>query len=121
MPDMMADAATWFTNQLADNLSQTVTYRRGGLSVSLAATKCMVRAESTPEGNIDFNPCDWLIKASAVILGGETVEPNKNDVIEESDGQKWQVLPLAGEPEFRYSDQFRTCYRIHTKRTVEPE
>lgn len=120
MADMMADAATWLTGQLVDNLSQTVTYRRGSLSVSLTATKCTVRAESTPEGNVDFHGCDWLIKAALLILGGATVEPNKNDVIEESDGEKWQVLPLAGEPEFRYSDQFRTCYRIHTKRTAEP-
>lgn len=119
MADLMQSATSWLVDQLADNLSQTVTYTRGGLSVSLAATKSTVRAESAVEVNVDFQPCDWIIKASALILGGETVEPQKNDTITESDGQVWLVLPLETEPEFRYLDQYRTAYRVHTKRETE--
>ena len=117
MSDLMADAATFFADQAAAYLSQTVTYRRGGLTVSLAATKCPIRSETDGQYNEDFEPCDWLITASLIVLGGVTIEPEATiDVIEEAGGQQWEVLQLPNEPHFRPLDPFRTMFRIHTKR-----
>jgi hypothetical protein len=114
MADMMADAASFLADQLADNLSQTVTYRMGGQELSLAATKCPIRPESDGLVNEDFEPCDWIITASLITFG----EPEKNDQIEEADGQIWQVLDLSNEPAYRPVDPYRTMFRIHTKRVV---
>ena len=117
MSDLMADGATFIADQLSSYVSQTVTYRRGGQTVSLAATKCPVRSETDGQYNEDFDPCDWIIKASLIVLGGATVEPQAvTDVIEESNGNKWEVLQLPNEPHFRPLDPFGTAFRIHTKR-----
>lgn len=118
MADLLQSGASWLVGQLADNASQTVTYRRGGLSVSLTATKCPVRSEIDQQfGVLRITQCDWIIKASLLILGGETVEPMEaSDVIVESDGTEWQVLPIEGESHYRPLDPYRTAWRIHTKR-----
>lgn len=118
----MADAATFLADQMAGYLSQTVTYRRGGLTVSIAATKCPIRAEQDQATQEEFEPCDWIIKASLIVLGGETVEPNgTTDEIVESDGQEWQVLQDGNQPAYRPVDPFRRMFRIHTKRIKEAD
>lgn len=117
MPDLIAEAAEWIADELADNLSQTVTYRRGGQSVSVAATKGAPITEiDTQLGVLRIVGTPWIIKASLLVLDSETITPRKNDVIEESNGARWQVLPLDGEQEARHSDPFGYAWRIHTKR-----
>lgn len=102
---------------LSGNAATTVTYRRGGYSVSLAATKCPVRSDADLQfGVLKIDECDWIIQASLLILNLVTVEPKDLDTITESDGTKWQVMPLAGEQSYRPSDPFKTSYRIHTKK-----
>lgn len=119
MPDLMQTGASWLVSQLATNASQSITYRRGSHSTAttIAATKCPVRSEQDREfGILRIGSCDWIIKASLLVIGGVTVEPQKNDVIVESDGQEWQVLAENGEDCFRPFDPHRTAFRIHTKR-----
>lgn len=117
MANMLQTGAGWLIDQLAEHASNTVSYRRGGQSVSLAATKCPVRSETDEEfGILLIGECDWIIKASVLILGGATVEPQKNDLIVESDGQEWQVLGGSGEDVFRPLEPHRQAFRIHTKR-----
>lgn len=117
MADMLADAAEWLAGQMTDNLSQTVTYRRGGLSVSLAATKAPVRRATDPTfGLLLPTECDWIIQASLIVLGGATVEPKEiTDTIEEANGTIWQVMPNDSEAAYRQSDPFGNAWRIHTK------
>lgn len=117
MADMMQDAASFLVDELADNVSQSVSYIRGGTTLSITATKCPIRSETDGQYNEDFEPCDWIVKASLLTVG----EPDKNDVIRESDGQKWQVLDLPNEPNFRPLDPYRTAFRIHTKRVKEAD
>ena len=120
MADMMADAAAWLTGQRTEYLSQTVALIRGGKTTSgVKATKCPPRSESEPTVNVDINNFDWIIATTEYVINSVEVEPQKNDVIQEADGQKHQLLPLDNEPEFRFSDQFGTAYRIHTKRIKE--
>ena len=103
---------------LGNNAGDTVTYRRGGYSVSLAATKCPVRSEADLQfGILRINECDWIIKASLLVLNSLTVEPQEvGDTITEADGTKWQVMPINGEQAYRPLDPYGTSWRIHTKR-----
>lgn len=118
----MQDAASFLVNELATNLSETVTLRRAGKSTTgVKATKCPVRAESEPTVNEDIANFDWIIAASAYLIGGVEVTPQKNDVIEESSGERHQVLPLSSEPEARPLDPFGTGWRIHSKRIQEAD
>jgi hypothetical protein len=122
MADMMQSGASFLADQLSEHASQTVTYRRGGQTVSIAATKCPIRSESDGQYNLDFEPCDWIVKAESLVLGSVDVEPQPvTDVIQESDGQKWEVLDLQNEPCFRPLDPYRTMFRIHTKRIKEAD
>lgn len=117
MADMLADAAEWLAGQMPDYLGQTVTYRRGGASVSLAATKAPVRRQTDPTfGLLIPDECDWIIKASLLVLNSATVEPREiTDTIEEANGKRWQVMPSEGEAAYRQSDPFGNAWRIHTK------
>lgn len=122
MADCLQTAAAWLVDQLAANASQSITYRRGAKSTAttIAATKCPVRSEQDTEfGILRIGSCDWIIKASLLVIDGATIEPQKNDVIEESDGQKWMVLADQGEDHYRPFDPHRTAFRIHTKRIDE--
>lgn len=117
MSNLLQTGASWLAGKLEDSVSNTVTYRRGGLSVSVAATKCPVRSETDPQfGILLVNECDWIIKASLLVLDEQAVEPQRNDEIEESNGQKWHVLPIDGENVFRPLDPYHTAWRVHTKR-----
>lgn len=117
MADLLQSAASWMADQLSSHLSQTVTYRRGGQSVSLAATKCPVRSEiDTQFGVLRIGECDWIVKASLLVLSATTITPQKNDVVEESDGTQWLVLPLIEQQEYQPSDPYGYSFRIHTKR-----
>lgn len=122
MADMMADAASWLVGELADNLSQTVTYWRGGKSISsVKATKGSPVTEiDTQYGILRVIGTQWVIKADLLVYLGSTWEPRKNDVIEESNGARWLVLQDNGEQEARHSDPFGYSWRIHTKRVEAP-
>lgn len=119
MANMLVDGASFLSTQLSAYASQTVTYSRGGYSVSIAATKCPVQPESDQEINEEIRNCDWIVKASLLVLNGVAVEPGEKDVITEVDGQRWRVLALPNEHAFRQLDQFGYAFRIHTKRTDE--
>ncbi len=118
MPDLLQTGASWHVGQLATNVSQTVTYRRGGYTASITATKTPVRSELDQQyGILRVTQCDWIIKVSLLVLNSATVEPQEaTDVIVESDGTEWQVLPIDGEAHYRPLDPYRTAWRIHTKR-----
>jgi hypothetical protein len=118
MADMMADAASFLADQLADNLSQTVTYTRGGQEIAeLAATKgASITEIDTTFGVLRIVGTTWYVKASLLVYQGVTWTPRKNDVIEQSGGQQWLVLSENGEKEARESDPFGYLWRINTKR-----
>lgn len=60
---------------------------------------------------------DYKIVASDYVIDGEIVKPAKGDrLVETSDKVRtFEVLPTAGEGEFRASDPYHTVHRIHTK------
>lgn len=117
MSDKIQTGAAWLASKRSSYLSQTVTYRRGGYTVSLAATKCPVRSDADLQfGILRINECDWIVQASLLVLNTVTVEPKELDSITESDGTKWQVLAIQGEQAYRPSDPYSTSWRIHTKK-----
>ena len=122
MANMMADAATWLVDQLQASLSQTVSLTRGSTAATsgVAATKCPVKTPIDLQfGVLRVNECDWIIEATAYVIGGSQVEPQKNDLITESGGDVWQVLaPFDGEDSHKPLDPQVTAWRIHTKRVT---
>lgn len=114
MANMLGDAATWMAGQMQDHLATAVTYRRGGTTLSISATRgASGRQVDANTGDMSWHDQDWLIPASVLTLG----EPERGDRIEVG-GEVYRVLPPDESQEcWRWSDHHQTIYRIHTERT----
>lgn len=113
--------AALITRQQAAAVSgNTLTYRRGNTTVDLtnkAWTGRTVFASNLEGGaRIEFGDRDYLIPVANLTALGE---PTTGDRISETIGSTvctFEVMtPDTGEPSWRYSDQTRTVYRVHTK------
>lgn len=117
MPDLLADGAALVADAISDHASQTVTYRRGSREITglKAARGQPVREIDTNFGVLRIVSVPWFIKPALLVYSAETWTPQQNDVIEESGGQEWQVLPTLAEAELVLGS-FGELWRIETKR-----
>ena len=113
---MLSDATKWLHDQAHNHLADTVTYRRGELEVSLAATVGRSEFEIERETGVivSFESRDYIFRVSDLVLGGETVEPLAGDCIVEA-GRIYEVMAPGDRPAWRWSDPFHTAFRVHTK------
>lgn len=100
-----------------------VTIKRGETSVVTTAGLGQSRFELI-QGDVikDVRSLDLLIAIDDYDLGSGPVIPADGDVYAIDDGVTVIVMeacPYPPEPAWRYTDRFRTCYRIHTKQTGE--
>jgi hypothetical protein len=103
-----------------------VTYRRGAEAIVVKATvgRTLFEQDDGVGVVVRMQVRDYLIDAADLVLEGEKSLPAKGDRIEEIDaGQRhtYEVLPLGGEPHWRYSDPYRRTLRIHTKHIATEE
>jgi hypothetical protein len=111
MANMLADAATWFAEQLQGNLATTITYQGGGTDLTISATRgASGHQVDTITGVISWHDQDWLIPVSVL-----TREPASGHKIVYGT-EIYEVLASTGEQPWRWSDNHKTIYRIHTKR-----
>ena len=120
MPDLLEKGSAWLQSQRHKHLTRTVTYRRGGDSVSLAATKGRSEFEQGDEDGFvhQLEAQDFLVRTEDLILGGARTLPKAGDRIADSDGAQtfvYEVMAPGSEPPWRYSDLYRRTLRIHTK------
>jgi len=118
--DLLQDASAWLTDQLQAHASRPVTYSRDSVSAEVNATIGKTVFETTNEfGLVErWESRDFLIPAAALVLDGTATLPARGDVIRETQGATtfvYEVLAPGKEPHYRYSDTFRTLWRIHTK------
>ena len=117
MTDLIASGAAWLSGQLKEHVSQSVTLRRGVQSTSgISATIGNTTFEAHDEvGSIvQIQSRDYLIEAADYAIAGQATLPRRDDVIVESDGSEFEVLPIEG-VYWRWSDPYRTRLRVHTK------
>ena len=126
MIDVLQDGLTWLRDQLKANASQEVIYRRGAEEVTLKAVigRTLLKLDDGYGGvRMEWTDRDFLIAAEDLILGGQRVLPERGDrILETHDGKTlvYEVLAPGNEPEWRWSDPYRTLLRIHTKLIDEP-
>jgi hypothetical protein len=116
MPDLLRDSATWLAQQRGDHLTSLVIYERAdGPVTNVPATKGKTDYEvgdaSYSGATLRAHVIDFLI--SAEVLG---FDPQAGDVIVEDD-RRFEVMDFEGQGAWRWSDPYRTTYRIHTKDT----
>lgn len=113
MADLLGTGSAWLHSQRHAHLTRTVTYTPtgGGQPIELDATVGFNRFEmQDPSGVLhSVSSRDYLIRAED--LPGE---PAVGDRITDGEGT-FEVLEPNGEPHWRWSDEVRTVYRVHTK------
>ena len=92
-----------------------VTYERGTGSVSVTAVPGRTEYETTDVQGYGIMAVsrDFLIRCSELVIDSEEITPEAGDTITEGTGT-YEVSDAGGEV-WRYSDPYRTVYRIHTK------
>ena len=66
---------------------------------------------------------DYLIIQELYDFGDGPVEPARGDLVieEQEDGEHtYELLDVPGAPSWRWSDQYRTRVRLHTKEIAKP-
>ena len=100
---------------------EQITYTQGATTITITQA---IRGQSDPmrmavqEGvNLEDIVQDWLIDYDDFDNDGSPITPDRNDVITDSNGTTYRVLPAGSEePVWRWHGNIpRIAYRIHTK------
>src|SRR5262245_36890457 len=86
-------------------------------TVNLTASigRTVYKLEDRRAARLDFGTRDYLIRAAALVLGGNLTVPRVGDrIVDGSD--TFEVQSPNDEPCFRPSDQFGIRLRVHTKK-----
>lgn len=117
MTNILHRGAAWLRSTLKTHASDSVRLVRGPHSTTISATVGRTLAERTTDTHgivLTVGIRDYLIAAIDYRINGQRTEPQRGDLIIESDGVAFEVLPPSGEPPYRWTDTGRTTYRIHT-------
>jgi hypothetical protein len=111
-----------------------ISYRRPGPGGSiqriddLPVLRGTSQFQTLDENNvlIEVRSQDFLIMADRLVLGDERITPERGDqvvLVEKCPpGERvFELLDMPGEPSWRWSDQYKTRYRVHTKEVANPE
>ena len=122
MANVIKSGSNWLMDQLKSKVGTTIALRRA--SARTAGVTATVGSSDHQQvddlgGVIFWESRDYLIEASDYTFGGVASEPKRGDLIEETqDGvtQFYEVMGDQGTVAWRWSDDYRRKYRIHTKR-----
>ncbi len=120
MVDILEDGIDWLNGIRQSHLAQSVVYKRDWQSVTVTATLGSTTYEVADEDGllIQAKSTDFLIAASALVLGEGLVAPELGDRIIrtiDSVDVTFEVLDLGGVGHYRPADQYGKVLRIHTK------
>ncbi len=113
MADLLQKGSQWLERMRTEHCSGPIEYRRGAQTRGVRATFGSTRRESADESGlvIESRTRDFLILAAE--LG---ILPQPGDVIAVG-GRRFEVMDLAGEGGWRWSDPYHQTLRIHTRHT----
>ena len=120
MGDLLRQGIQWLGDMLKQHASSPVTYRRPStdsgqateavIDATFGRTACEVEDEHGLR--VGAEVIDFLV--SAEVFAPMFGEPEAGDQIV-ADGVVYEVMDLAGQGHWRWSDPYRTTMRIHTK------
>ena len=116
--DLLRDGLNWLEQRRTAHMTSPVIYHREGqVDAEVQATFGKTDYEVADEygSTVRTHVIDFLILADE--LGQE---PQAGDVIV-ADDRRYEVMDLAGQGAWRWSDPYRTTFRIHTKDIGPPE
>ena len=113
MTDLLKQGSQWLEQMRTSHCSSPVTYRRGQTEATVNATFGKTDFEVNDESGLTIGAHVWDFLVLADDLG---FEPEPGDVVVANE-RKYEVMNLAGDGCWRWSDPYRQTYRIHTKDT----
>ena len=116
MGDLLRQGSQWLGDMLKQHASSQVTYRRGETELVVNATfgRTEYEVEDDYGLRVGAEVTDFLILGAD--LSPTFGEPEAGDQIV-TDGVVHEVMSLAGQGHWRWSDPHRTTMRIHAKET----
>ena len=102
-------------------MGETITYARGGFSVSIKATRGrqLTRVSNDVGALIVKGDADWMIFASDLVIDSVIVEPQRGDTITDAGGAVYDVSSTDySEDVFSYSDHNGHSMRIHARKSL---
>ncbi|MGC9455255.1 MAG: hypothetical protein ACP5HU_10380 [Phycisphaerae bacterium] len=116
--DLLRHGSQWLAAQLAAHAASQVTYRRADTELVLSATfgRTEYEVEDDYGLRVGAEVTDFLILAADFIPTFGEPEPGDQII---SDGVAYEVMALAGQGHWRWSDPYRTTMRIHVKQVGE--
>jgi hypothetical protein len=120
MANLFETGAAFLADQLKEHGSQTVTYTRGADSVEVQAVvgRKDVLVETSAGALERHEQWDFLVAGTDLVLADNVTLPERGDRIKlprANHTDLFEVMPLAGEDHWRWSDGFERLLRIHTK------
>ena len=114
MGDLLRQGGQWLEQQRTAHCSSQVTYRREAAELQVDATfgRTEYEVEDDYGLRVGAQVMDFLILAEA--FSPTFGEPQAGDQIV-ADGVVYEVMNLAGQGHWRWSDPYQTTMRIHTK------
>ncbi len=114
MGDLLRQGSQWLAGMLTQHVASPVTYRRDATELELQATfgRTEYEVEDDHGLRVGADVMDFLVAAGdfTPTFG----EPQVSDEIV-ADGVVFEVMSLASQGHWRWSDPHRTAMRIHTK------
>ena len=116
MANILKTGAQWLSDMQQEHMSETVTYKRGVITVQVLGTRGTTKFEVADESGLSVYGQieDWIFVTAKMLLGGILIEPKKGDLIITST-KTFEVVFLSGDGCWRYSDPHQITMRIHTK------
>ncbi|MBI1372477.1 MAG: hypothetical protein GC159_06920 [Phycisphaera sp.] len=114
MADLLKRGSDWLQQMRTAHMTSPVEYQRATEPpqvLMVNATFGQTRYEVVDETGLTVGSHVWDFLILAADLG---VEPTPADVIV-ANGRKYEVMNFGTERAWRWSDPYRTTYRIHTR------
>ena len=114
---LFSDALSFGENRRQESAGECVTYARGEDQIEVMAVRGNSQFEEVPgdmEARVSIRMLPWLIRAEELVIDGAEVEPQRGDQIVSGDGLIYDVLPGPEGNHWRWSNQYKTTYRIHS-------
>ena len=120
MGDLLKTGLAWLEAQRKAHMASPVTYCRADDEVEVQATigKTNFEVDDGYGFRVQAHVTDFLIAAADLVLDGQAVLPEPGDriaVATDDETVVYEVMALAGQPHYRFSDPYRRTLRIHTK------
>ncbi len=118
MDDMLRRGIDWLHRMQHSHCASPVEYHRDGTVHTVRATRGQTDYQLATEAGLNIGGHVWDFLILADELAGalaSDAEPEPGDIID-ADGVRYEVMALGDDIRgWRWSDPYRTTYRIHTR------